>query len=489
MNPSIFKAYDIRGVYPQELDEKSAYAIGLGFAKYTKAKTIIVGEDARVSSPSLKKALIQGLSDAGAKIISTGLCATPLFYFAVASYNEALRRGSRSGSEEPSGSRTTGPLAGIMVTASHNPGKYNGFKLVWGDATPIEPKAILPIIKSQNHKIKKSKCGKITKINVVDAYVKKVLSLADVKKIKPMKVVVDTANGMAGITVPKLLARLPQIKTTELFFDIDMSFPNHEANPLKEGTLSALKKSVLKNKATLGIAYDGDADRIGFIDEKGKAIHADFIFAAILPELFNHKNIKTLKHKNKKTTFLYDLRCSKIVPETIASLGGKSAMTRVGHAFIKKDMARHKAIAAAELSSHYYFKNFYGVECSDLVLLYLLTEISRQNKPLSEIIKPFQKYYQSGEINFEVRDKDKIIAELVKKYKKSASGFSEIDGVRMEFTEGSPSTSSGHQAKNAWWWMSVRSSNTEPLLRLNMEASNKVILEKKLFELKKIIKS
>ncbi|MFH1193825.1 MAG: phosphomannomutase/phosphoglucomutase [bacterium] len=465
MNPSIFKAYDIRGVYPQELDEKSAYAIGRAFVKFLRAKTILVGQDSRPSSPALLKALTRGITEAGADVVLAGALTTPMFYFAVAN-------GKKYG-------------GGIMVTASHNPAKYNGFKLVRGDARPVEPAELLPIIKSKSPSsiLPLSKGeegggrGKITKIKIQDAYIKKLLSLADVKKIQPIKIVIDAGNGMAGAIVSKILTRLPQIKAEKLFFGVDMSFPNHEANPINEATLATLKKTVIKNKAALGVAYDGDADRIGFVDEKGNAVRSDFIFSAILPQILKHENMKTKKHENKKTIILYDLRCSKIVPETIMSLGGKPQMTRVGHAFIKKQLRAAKAAAAAELSSHFYFKDFYGVECSDLVMLYLLLEIGETKKPLSEIVKPFARYFQSGEINFEVKDKNAKISALLKKYKKSATGFSDIDGIRMEFKDSAD-----------WWWLNVRPSNTEPLLRLNMEANNKQLLSEKLKELTEILK-
>src|SRR3989344_2174117 len=247
MNSSIFKAYDIRGIYKEELNEDDARKIGLAFAKFTKAKNVLVGEDGRASSPSLRKALIDGISGAGANIVFAGQLTTPMFYFAVAD--------------------TKNIDAGIMVTASHNPAKYNGFKLVWGDARPIQPSEIIHLVENPKLQIPSSKqIPNYKKISVADKYLKKLFSLIDVKKIKPMKIAIDAGNGMAGNILPQLLRRLPQIKAVPLFFDIDMTFPNHEANPLKEETLKDLKKSVLKNQAALGVAYDGDADRIGFVD-------------------------------------------------------------------------------------------------------------------------------------------------------------------------------------------------------------------------------
>lgn len=460
INTEIFKAYDIRGVYPEEINEETARKIGLAFAKFTKAKNILIAEDGRTSSPALRKALIEGIRAKG-NIVLAGRATTPMFYFAAAN--------------------TKNIGAGIMVTASHNPAKYNGFKMVWGDAMPIEPKELIPLMTDCESMAKDRGRGKnkIKKIGVRDAYVKKLLSLVDAKKIKPQRIVIDAGNGMAGGILPKILKRLPQIKTIPLFFKVDMTFPNHEANPLKEETLDALKKKVLENKADLGVAYDGDADRVGFVDEKGETVRADFVFAALAPALLA---------QYPKSKLLYDLRCSKIIPEEIERLGGKSAMTRVGHAFIKKQLREEKAVAAAELSSHFYFKNFFGVECADLVLLYLLSEISRQNKPLSRIVAPFKKYCQSGEINFEVKDKEKMLADLKNKYLPVASNFTHIDGIRFEFKEGCPSTNPRQSLCN-WWWFSVRVSNTEPLLRLNLEASNKKLLSAKLDEVREILES
>lgn len=450
MNPSIFKAYDIRGTYPDELNEDDAQKIGAAFAKYTKAKNIVVGEDARPSSPALRDAIVKGIASAGANVILTGPATTPFFYFSVATAKNAE--------------------AGVMVTASHNPAKYNGFKLVWGNATPIEPKLLLKFL-AQNPKpqiLNPKKKGNATEINVLDAYIKKVLSLVDVKKIRPIKIVIDAGNGMAGEILPKLLKKLPRIKSRNLFFKVDMSFPNHEANPLKEETLKKLKETVLKTKSDLGIAYDGDADRVGFVDEKGNTLRADFVFSAVLPQIFK---------KHPAAPVLYDLRSSKILPETIERLGGKPGMTRVGHAFIKKQMREEGAAAAAEISSHFYFKDFYGVECSDLVALYFLLQISETGKQASELVRPFAKYFQSGEINFEVKDKDAKIAAIMKKYRGDAKNFTDIDGIRLEFINDAN-----------WWWFSVRASNTEPLLRLNIETDNKKLLAQKTAELTKIIK-
>ncbi|MFA6272645.1 MAG: phosphomannomutase/phosphoglucomutase [Patescibacteria group bacterium] len=449
MNPSIFKAYDIRGVYPEEVNENTAHKIGLAFAKYAKAKNIMVGEDARVSSPALRDALVRGLTDSGVNVVLAGVCTTPLFYFSVAS--------------------TKNIDAGIMITASHNPGKYNGFKMVWGDASPIEPSAIQKITNNELRITNNKKNGIIKNINVADAYVQKLLTLVSAKKIPPVKIVIDAGNGTAGITAEKLLAKLPQLKSKNIFFEIDMSFPNHEANPIKPENMTALRAEVISAQADFGAAYDGDADRIGFVDEKGQQVGADLIYAAILPQIISRKT---------KSTALYDLRCSKIVPETITALGGTPRMTRVGHAFIKKDIAKYHAVAAAELSAHYYFQKFYGADCADLTLLYLLAEINRQKKPLSQIIAPFKKYFQSGEINFEVKNKDAAIAAILKKYKKSATKFTDIDGIRLEFKDGAD-----------FWWLSVRASNTEPLLRLNMEASNQKLLNEKLQELQKMLEN
>ncbi|MBU1180337.1 phosphomannomutase/phosphoglucomutase [Patescibacteria group bacterium] len=477
MKESVFKAYDIRGIYPEEINEEVAERIGRAFVELTKAKKVLVGEDARVSTPKLRDALVRGVSWAGADVVLAGQVTTPMFYFGVAEMNIALRQGS-------------GPVAGIMVTASHNPGKYNGFKMVRGNAMPIEPKELVPII--TNYELHPpaggtnyEKKGQIKKINVLDKYIEKLFSLVNASQIKELKMAIDAGNGMAGIILPQLLERIPQIMTEGLYFDTDMSFPNHEANPLKEETLKDLKKKVRDSGAHIGVAYDGDGDRVGFVDELGNVISADIAFCVILPELLE---------KYPGSAILYDLRCSKILPEEIKRLGGKPRMTRVGHAFIKKQLKEADGAGAAELSNHFYFRDFYGVECADLVVLYLLIEISKQNKPLSRIVEPFKKYYQSGEINFEVEDKSGKTKELKEKYKKSSSDFTDIDGIRIEFKVDSPSTSSRlgsrttGQSQNDWWWFNVRPSNTEPLLRLNVEASDKKLLAEKVKELSKIIR-
>lgn len=451
MNENIFKAYDIRGVFPNELNEESAKKIGKAFIKYTKAKTVLVGEDARVSTPALRKAIISAMQKTGADIIFAERLTTPMFYFAVVESKAD---------------------AGIMITASHNPGKYNGFKLVRGDATPIGEGSGMEEIKKMvleyPEKQKNKTQGKIIKIDMAAKYVQKILSLVSTSDIKSMKISIDAGNGMAGIILPSLLKHLPQLDVKKIFFEIDMSFPNHEANPLKIENLEILSKSVRQNDAHFGVAYDGDADRIGFLDENGEFIRSDFIFCAILPKLLS-------KHPN--SAVLYDLRCSKILPEEITRLGGKPIMTRVGHAFIKKQLSDSNGVGAAELSSHFYFKDFYNVECSDLMFLYILGIVSENNKPLSQIIAPFKKYLQSGEINFEVKNKNKKIDEIKNKYEKKAKSYSDIDGILFELEE----------QDNLWWRFNVRASNTEPLLRLNIEANNKKLLEEKISELKKII--
>jgi len=450
MNSKIFKAYDIRGVYPEELNEEMAYKIGLAFIKFTNAKNILVGEDARVSSPSLRDSLVKGLRSAGANVFLAGELTTPMFYFGVAEGKNYD--------------------AGIMVTASHNPGKYNGFKLVKGDLLPIGEGSGMEEIRDLaiNGDLPTTKEGELHNVEIKNNYIKKVLSLISLNSIKPLKIVIDTGNGMEGTVLPDLLKNLLQLDVTKLFFDVDMSFPNHEANPLKEETLESLKKEVVRQNANLGVAYDGDADRIGFVDEKGETVRADYILTLLLENLYK---------KYPGSITLYDLRCSKIVPETIKKLEGTPKMTRVGHAFIKKNLREYNAIAAGELSSHFYFKDFYGVECGELVMLYILQLLSEKKAPFSQIVSPFKKYYQSGEINFEVEDKESKIKELKEKYSDNATDISELDGIRIEFNN-----------EDEFWWFNVRASNTEPLLRLNLEASNEKLLQEKLEELSSFIK-
>ena len=432
----IFKAYDIRGIYPSELDEKIAYKIGRAFVSFLGVKKVVIGRDARKSSPSLFKALAEGITDQGADVIDVGLCSTPMFYFA-----------SREAE------------ASIMVTASHNPKQYNGFKLCKEKAFPISGdngiKEIEKLVSGEFESVTK---GKIVKKEIVDDFIKHNLKFVNCKR--KLKIVLDAANGMSGYSLPLVFDKIKEVELIPLYNDVDLSFPNHEANPLKSETLQDLQKKVVEVKADFGIATDGDGDRCVFVDEQGEIISSDLAVALIAKQLLKD---------NKKAVIMYDVRCSKIVGETIEENGGKAIMSRVGHSFIKKQMREEKALFAGELSGHlYYQENNYteSVFISAAIIMNLLSD----NGSLSSLVKPLRKYYATGEINSEVEDKDAKIQEVEKKYK---GKIVKLDGLSVYFDD---------------WWFNLRKSNTEPLLRLNLEANSKKLMEEKRDELLKVIR-
>lgn len=451
-NPEIFKAYDIRGVYPTDLDEKTAYWLGRSVARYSHADQVVVGRDIRESSPVLTAELIRGLTDEGADVIDIGLASTPLFNFSVANY--------------------TNNDFGVMVSASHNPAQYNGFKLTTSDGLPVGRDSGMDKIKKlvlemEQQPAPKAPPGQIVKKEFSTDYLAKIFSLTDHAKSafggKPLKIVVDTANAMGGLLAEKVFSRLPQIQVTYLYKNFDGRFPNHEANPLKAETLKELCRQVLEQKADLGVAYDGDADRIGFVDETGAIVSGDFLTALLS---------KSILEKQKGGLILGDVRFSRSVPEYIQEHGGRFDFCQVGHALIKKAMREKNAAFAGELSLHFYYRDFFGVESGDLTLLLLLEIISLAGLPLSQIIKPLRRYSHSGEINFTVTDKEKIIREIKEKYGIQAQTILEIDGLRLDFSD---------------WWMSIRASNTEPLLRLNLETNTELETRSRVKEITKII--
>jgi phosphomannomutase len=445
INSSIFKAYDIRGIYPDDLNEKVAYLVGRAVVAFTGAKAVVIGHDVRSSSDPLVKAVIKGVTDQGADAVDIGISSTPMLNFSVAAYDEYE--------------------AGIMITASHNPKEYNGLKMCYGNALPIGGDTGMAEIKKlvTEGKFAEGQKGKAIKKNILDAYVKKVFSLVDVNEIKPLKVVIDAGNSVGAISLPEIFKKIP-CKLIPLYFELDGNFPNHEANPLKEETLVDLKKKVLEEEADLGVAMDGDADRIGFVDEKGQTVRGDLIEALVAKELLKEKPGELV---------LYDVRSSQVIKEEVEKAGGRAEMCRVGHALIKKQMWDSGALFAGEFSSHFYYRDFYKVESGDLTMLKIFEIISQAGKPFSEIVAPLLRYSHSGEINFKVADKEGVMKELEKKYGRGAKEISHLDGIRLDFPD---------------WWFNVRPSNTEPLLRLNLEAKTKELMEEKKKELEKIIR-
>lgn len=444
--PNIFKAYDIRGASPGEITEEFAERLGRVFPHFTGAKTVVVGRDARVSSPKLAKALIRGIISQGVDVIDIGMVSTPMFYFAVGEYE--LHD------------------AGIMVTASHNPSQYNGFKMVRGDDSPIGANSGMRPLRDLvlgGQDFPEQKYGQVVESDISGAYLEKICSLSDPADLKQFHLAVDNGNGMGGVILPRLLKLIPG-RHSSLYMEPDGTFPNHEANPLKEETLSELKKLIKEKKSDLGVAFDGDADRIGFIDEEGVAVPGDLLIAVLAPRILE---------EHPGASILYDVRSSWAVKEAITEAGGKPLMCPVGHALVKKMLRETDAAFGGEVSMHYYYKDFYkGMESSDLTLLILLGILTDENKTLSELVAPHKKYFHSGEINFTVSDQAASIAAVEKKYGQRAKEIIRIDGVRMEFDD---------------WWFSVRASNTEPLMRLNLEAKTKKKMEEMRDEVSNIL--
>lgn len=442
---SIFKAYDIRGLSPGEITEEIAFRVGQAIVAETGATTVVVGCDMRETSPALEAAVVAGVRSQGAATVRIGLTTTPMFYFAVASRDATH--------------------AGIMVTASHNPSEYNGFKAVRAGARPIGQGSGIEDVRDRvlAGRLPEKGLGADSSANVVAAYVTKLQALVAPQAVQPMTVAIDAGNGMAGHTLPAVLAAYPQLKTEQLYFALDGRFPNHEANPLKLDTLRDLQAAVKKSNAAFGVAFDGDADRVGVVDERGEVVEAHLLLALLGQEMIG---------RNPGATVLADVRCGRIVQETVEAAGGSFGMTRVGHAFIKQELRETGAVFAGELSSHFYFKDFYGVECSDLVMLLVAEILSKTGQPLSALIAPLRTYTHSGEINFKVADKDAAIRTVEERFAKDATSIWKKDGVRLDFAD---------------WWVSLRSSNTEPLLRLVLEAKTEEMMEEKKAEVVKIV--
>ena len=451
LNQDIFKAYDIRGIYPEEVNEKVAFKIGKAVVKFLGKKNpyIVVGRDNRLSSPILSKSLKKGILNQGGNVIDIGLSTTPMFYFAVWKYNYD---------------------GGIISTASHNPPEYNGFKITKEKAISIGKENGLEKIKKLalkevgKIKLKKDngKKGRIKKLNVLKEYLDFNFSQIDIGKIKNLKIGIDTANAVSGILIKELTKYLP-CKIYHLFSKLDGRFPNHLPNPLEEKNIKELKKIVKQKKLDLGIAFDGDGDRIIFVDEKGSAIPADLILALISEILLRQKRGQKI---------LYNVCSSNIIKDVVKENGGVPIMGKIGHTFIKKRMRKEDVFFAGEFSGHYFLGAPYFFEVPLFVLFKVLEEISQRDKTISQLVRPFQKYFHSGQINMKVEDKKKKLKELEEKFKKGR--ISHLDGLRVDF-------------KN--WWFNARISHTEALLRLVLEAKTKNLMKEKKKEIIKIISS
>lgn len=458
----VFKAYDIRGLSPGEIDANFAFTLGKILASRYHPKRVLVGRDMRLTSSDLEKALIEGLGLSGTEIVCIGLCSTPMFNVLI-----HLAQGAFD--------------FGVMVTASHNPGKYNGFKITLGDGKPVGQgsgmeeirDAYLEEVKSGAAKISpwREEASKDFRISddsqALSRYVEYIIALAKLPAEMPkVKIAIDAGNGMAGAVLPTLLQKLPWLDVVMLYGDPDGNFPHHEANPLKEETLKDLQTTVIREKCVLGVAFDGDADRIGFVDEKGSIVQGDLVTALLAQELLR-------EFPGSKVHA--DVRSSWSVEEVVKESGGVFSMCRVGHAMIKQLMRQTQAVFAGELSMHFYFRELGNFESGDYVLLLILRQLVRTGKSFSELIAPLCRYAKSAEINFEVVDPQRTIQALKEVYSIQASSVIELDGIRCEFRAGKDRTSD--------WWFNVRASNTEPLVRLNLEAATPALLAQKLTEL------
>ena len=434
----IFKAYDIRGIYPADINEDIAYAIGRAYITFTGAKKVVIGRDMRPHSQQLFDGISRGITDQGADVVDLGLSSTPQSYFA-------------NGTLKADGS--------VMITASHNPGEWNGFKLCRANAVPISGVTgimdIQEIVDKRAWQDPAAK-GKISTYDITGEYADFLRSFA--KLDRKLKVVVDYANAMGLYEIAGIRDLFEIIP---MYDEMDGTFPNHEANPLKLDTLDAIRAKVKEVKADFGAAFDGDADRCGFIDDQGEIIPMDLFTALIAQDILT----------KGPATILYDLRSSKAVKECIEANGGKAIQCRVGHAFIKNQMRENDAVFAGELSGHYYFKQNFTAESQGLAMIMLANLICAKNQPLHELVAPLKKYFASGEINSKVADVAPILAEIKSKY---ADGHMfELDGISSEYAD---------------WWFNVRASNTEPLLRLIVEADTKELMEAKRDELLAIIR-
>jgi phosphomannomutase len=439
MSTSIFKAYDIRGLVDKELTPDFAFATGVAYARFLEQErepgTVVIGEDMRPSSPQLADAFSAGVTSQGLDVIRIGLASTDMLYFAAGKLN----------------------LPGAMFTASHNPAAYNGIKLCLSGARPIgKESGLLTIEKfvTEGAPMALRNIGVQKNREMLDEYVDHLLSLVDLSSIRPLKIVIDAGNGMAGHTAPAVFKRL-NAEVIEMYFELDGTFPNHEANPIEPANLRDLQKAVKKHGADIGLAFDGDADRCFLVDEKGELVNPSALTGLIATrELSKHPG----------SSIIYNLISSRAVREVVAECGGTAVRSRVGHSYIKKLMAETNAVFGGEHSGHFYFRDFWRADSGMLAALHAIAALGETKTTLSKILAPFNRYYSSGEINSEVADAKAAMDHIEKMYGKK-------DGVEVDHLDGL--TIDGDN-----WWFNLRASNTEPLLRLNVEASTEARMKK-----------
>ncbi|MCE5340523.1 MAG: phosphomannomutase/phosphoglucomutase [Planctomycetaceae bacterium] len=452
MDPKIFKAYDIRGLYPEQLDEDAAWKIGNAAATFLRSllrgydrglankQSLCVGYDMRSHSKGLAEALIKGMNAAGANVIDIGMIDTPQIYFAI---------------------NHLGTCGGVQVTASHNPAQYNGFKISGLEAKPIGEdtglKEIKHIATALLHTMGAGEC-KAEKNDLTKAYKEHVLKFVE-PKVKPLKVVIDASNGMAGKMVPLIFEDLG-LDIIKINFEHKGVF-KHDPNPLVEKNLDQLKSTVLKRKANVGICFDGDADRLIMVDEKGQTISCDILTALMVPYFLK---------KAPGAAIVYDLRSSWVVREEILKYGGVPRRERVGHSFMKKTLRTARAIFGGELSGHFYYRDNFFADSGMITFAHMINILSESDVPVSKLVAPLRRYHSSGEMNFSVEDKEAMTTELKRKF--SQGDTDDLDGITVQFKD---------------WWFNCRASNTEPLLRLNVEAKTKELLDKQVAEMQSIL--
>ena len=456
MIEKIFKAYDVRATYPSPLNEESAWKVGHATAQFLKRSrqniaadqklkredTIVVGRDMRPSSPDLAKSLTDGIRSVGMKVVDVGMIDTSFIYFAI-NHLDAV--------------------GGIQTTASHNPIQYNGFKISGPKAKPIGAASGLDDIKRIATQLRVGQTGLEGGYEQADLwgpYRDHVLRFLKLKR--KLRVAIDGSNGMAGKMVPAVFGNVPNLEIIPILFEITGSF-THDPNPLVDANLAMLREEMKRSKPDLGVCFDGDADRCIFLDETGAAIGCDLVTALLARDWLKQP-------ENNGSTIVYDLRSSRVVPEEVKSAGGVPRRDRVGHAFMKKTLAETKGVFGGELSGHFYFRDNFYADSGAIAFAQLLTVLSEHNGQLSSLINPLKRYTQSGEVNFQVEDKDGKIRELADQYKSGQIDY--LDGLTVEFKD---------------WWFNVRKSNTEPLLRLNLEAGSPALMEQKFAELKKVL--
>ena len=444
LDPKVFKAYDVRGLYPTELDEEGAYAVGRAYVEQFEPRRIAVGRDMRVSAPAMARAVIEGAADAGAEVLDIGMVGTEMLYFAVGEL---------------------GLDGGICVTASHNPKDYTGMKIVRRGALPVGGESGLLDVRDRALAGfgERQARGQVLQENVWPAFRERVLSFVECDEIAPLRVVIDAANGMAGPMLTPILERLP-IEAVRCHFEPDGTFPNHEPNPLLPENREFIVRKTREEGADLGVAFDGDADRCFFVDDTGEFVPGDFV-TALLAE--------AILAKEPGGKVIYDVRASWAVPETITRAGGEPLINRVGHAFIKHRMRKEGAVFGGEVSGHYYFRDFSQADSGVIPFLLMLELVSRKGRKLSEILEPYRStYFLTGELNTPVADVPLKLQELKERYAREGS-VSHLDGISVEAGD---------------WHFNVRPSNTEPLLRLNLEARSQELMERKRDEVLELIR-